>query len=169
MTDDDRERKAEIYAPGTFNVVINSRAFDDDLPQDDLLISDIRSPLAAGSRALPGDPNTVLLTHFDDLQLGDYPASLEDDQAPMSLASTSFPPHNALFADIHTFSTTPYTLALNSPTDDLLLQHYERFIRLRLYPLLRFDFEAGVPDPIIQEARVFAPVCRSETASFVAY
>jgi hypothetical protein len=77
LTDDERERKAELSSPGTYQVVVNPESFAH-LPEysddsDRQKLSPMRRPSIATSLASslgrdePVDPNTVVLPRFEDV------------------------------------------------------------------------------------------------------
>ncbi len=102
MTDEEREKKAELSSPGTYNVVVNQDSFQH-LPEytDDPEIKRERlSPLRRGSIAaslasstgrdipveglpLPGDPNIVLLPRFEDVARRATFSSVKDPRSPI--------------------------------------------------------------------------------------
>jgi hypothetical protein len=102
VTDEEREKKAELSSPGTYNVVVNQDSFQH-LPEytDDPEIKRERlSPLRRGSIAhslasshgrdiaiegvpVPGDPNIVLLPRFEDVARRATFSSMKDPRSPI--------------------------------------------------------------------------------------
>ncbi|KIV78327.1 hypothetical protein PV11_10054 [Exophiala sideris] len=99
-TDEDREKKAERYSPGTYNVVLNQDSFQN-LPEysDDPEVKKefavpLRRPSLAVSVAsgrdiavegipIPDDPNIVVLPRFEDIARRNTFSSSRDFQSPI--------------------------------------------------------------------------------------
>lgn len=102
-TDEDREKKAVQYSPGTYNVVLNQDSFQN-LPEytdDPDIKEELHSPLRRGSIAVslassvghdtaiegipvPGDPNIVVLPKFEDIARRRTFSSSKGHRSPIS-------------------------------------------------------------------------------------
>ncbi|KAG8623586.1 hypothetical protein KVT40_008562 [Elsinoe batatas] len=169
-TDEDRERKAESRAPGTYNVIVNPNSFSR-MPEyasstDQSRRTSVQSVQSsfssqvsdAGRLVLPNDPNTVVLTRFEDAA-----ASL-----PSFLASTSADRRQSLPGqfqrlDISTASPersmrAPAPIVQDADNDEQLIRHYEQFIAPRILPASPHIHQYGLQDPIVLESRSFLPL-----------
>jgi hypothetical protein len=181
--DEDRERKAESQAPGTFNVVVNPGSFAG-LPEYGVStgaqsqrtgIQSARTSIDSQmSTEIPrhrprnlstsGDPNVVVLAKFED--------------APLSLPSlSSFPidRRTSLPEKLNTLNISGISRGTSAPSgqrndsvtqglrDERLMVHYRGFISKRVFPIgktLLIDRQ-DQEDLIVAEARDFPPVSQS--------
>ena len=179
--DEDRERKAETQAPGTYNVVVNPQSFaglaeyGSATPRRTQSVHSHRSGPSAtdspsassdasrehGCIAAGDDQNTVVLTRFED--------------APLSMPTLStYPPgrRTSLPETMHRLDITVSPRGTSLPSsrgealgpggrNERLMVHYRGFIAKRIMPLGKhfyLDYGAGHEDPIVAEARTFPPV-----------
>lgn len=187
--DEDRERKAESKAPGTFNVIVNPESFVG-LPEYGLS-ADARSPKPSSRsgrnsidsrsstemprsrpRAAGQDPNVVVLAKFEDSSLSlpslatfpvDRMTSLPDNLHRLDISGS-----------LQASSLTPgrrNDSVTQGVRDERLMVHYRGFISKRIFPLAKdimFD-RLLQEDPIVAEAREFPPVSYdAQTTSRVA-
>lgn len=159
--DEERERKAEGYRPGTYNVIVNPNSFlgmpEYASPTESgrrMSIQSLQSSMGSNSsepsRAIVcEDPNTVLLTRFEDsvpslpsfFMSTDRRTSLPGDmqRLDLSLSAGASPPPRA-------------------DGDAQLVQYYVQKISPRILALSRHNHESGVEDPILVESRRFPPL-----------
>lgn len=125
------------------------------------------SPAESGRLALPGDPNTIVLTRFEDSNpqssallspsdAQDTQQGLPGDMTRLDISSAG-PEYPTLSTSLSS-GTPPYS-------DQYLFRHYEQFISPRLFPLSQHVYDASIPDPIVREGRTFAPVSTNMSIS----
>ncbi|KAF2156969.1 hypothetical protein K461DRAFT_263929 [Myriangium duriaei CBS 260.36] len=169
-TDEDRERKAEANAPGTYNVIVNPESFSR-MPEyarsDESRRPSVQSThgplgsqeLETGRLFVSGDPNTIVLTRFEDpathvaglLSPGestDRRPSLHGDMGRLEISGEG--------ADARRLSSSAQSVQRH--TDEQLFRHYEDFISPRLVPMSQHIYDTRISDPIVEEARNFAPL-----------
>ncbi|KAF4553915.1 Hypothetical protein D9617_5g067900 [Elsinoe fawcettii] len=169
-TDEDRERKAEGRAPGTYNVIVNPNSFSK-MPEyassaDQSRRTSIQSVQSsfssqisdAGRLVLPNDPNTVVLTRFEDAA-----ASLPSFLSGTSADRRQSLPGQFQSLDISTTSPerqmrAPAPIQSNPANDEQLIRHYEQFIAPRILPASPHIHQYGIQDPIVLESRKFLPL-----------
>ncbi|GAB7355231.1 hypothetical protein MBLNU459_g5782t2 [Dothideomycetes sp. NU459] len=174
--DEDRERKAELQMPGTYNVIVNPGSFSN-LPEYGVTGTRARgasmnsgrssfdshssSSEASRGRTAVDDPNIVVLTKFEDVSM-----SLPNIQAFSPNRRTSLPEnmHRLEITISPRGSSLPSSrgdFGGNSARDERLMVHYKGFIAKRIMPLgkhFHLDTGAGREDPIVAEARNFPPL-----------
>lgn len=177
-TDEDRERKAESAAPGTFGVVITPESFSD-LPEYATLppssarrmsVQSTRSAVASPRSELERstnlvDPNVVVLQRFEDASASSntpfsvFPntgrTSLPEDMQRMGLSAS--PP--TVYA-----SGPVLPSGHGNSRDDRLLVHYRQYVSVRLWLHSEDDLARGQGSPSFshdmfeREALRFPPV-----------
>ncbi|PNS20517.1 hypothetical protein CAC42_5967 [Sphaceloma murrayae] len=189
-TDEDRERKAEGHAPGTYNVIVNPNSFSK-MPEyapsaDDSRRASLQSAHSSyssqvfdpGQLVLPHDPNTVVLTRFEDAaaSLPSFlppagaaaappPALPAPPPAPADHRRQSLPgqfqklglstasPENSMRAPAQ-----PQPIPVDPDSDEQLVRHYEQFIAPRILPASAHVYQFGQLDPIVIESQKFKPL-----------
>lgn len=180
--DEDRERKAESKAPGTYNVIVNPQSFAS-LPEYGACPATrprtyslqsipsgptyLNSPSASseasrgGGGAITDDPNTVVLSRFEDVALSmptlstfppDRRTSLPDTMQRLEITVS---PRGSSLPSSRGDGTGP------AGRNERLMVHYRGFIAKRIMPLGKhfyLDHGTGHEDPIVAEARTFPPV-----------
>lgn len=176
--DEDRERRAETRAPGTYNVIVNPESFAR-LPEYGIpgtnhprrtsaqsaqssFDSRSTSSEAIRDRRPADDPDIVVLSKFEDAPLPTPSFSAFESDRRTSL------PENLQRLEI---TVSPRSSSLPSSRGDLggengmgderLLVHYLSFIAKRLLPFgrdLYLEASLGQEDPIIAESRTFPPL-----------
>jgi len=169
--DEERERRAEGHRPGTYTVIVNQESFSSmpeyASPPDtgrrmsvQSLHSSMDSSCSESSRAIAcQDPNTVVLTRFEDAvpSLPSFFASTTDRKTSL--------PGDMQRLDLSTSlsSSPPLRPDPNAQImgDTQLVQHYAQKISPRILSVSRHNHDSNVEDPIVAESRRFPPV-RSE-------
>jgi hypothetical protein len=187
-TDEDRERKAESYEPGTYHVVVNPDSFlalpeysdSESPPKSTFRRSSLaHSPLSTSQdgeldNAMASthidDPNVVILDKFEDC-LRRIPPHLQS-ALPKSLASPTGSSQDLLLKTetvsddaLEFFATaSPLEVAKRGGLDARLLEYYRRIISPKLEhvfpPGLSYNHQSRPEDPFEQEAGSFPPVFR---------
>ncbi|PSK43670.1 hypothetical protein B9Z65_7184 [Elsinoe australis] len=168
-TDEDRERKAEGRAPGTYNVIVNPNSFSkmpEYAPSDESRRTSIQSIQSSfsnqlsdsGRIVLPNDPNTVVLTRFEDAAAslpsflgpaGDRRQSLPGQLQRLEISTSS--PERSM-------RVPPSLMPIDPVNDEQLIRHYEQFIAPRILPASSHIHQFGQQDPIVTESRGFMPL-----------
>jgi len=117
-----------------------------------------------GRAIVMDDPNTVVLTRFEDAvpslpsffaSTADRRPSLPGDMQRLDI-STSGRPHTSSQVEI----------PKHTHRDSQLISHYEQTIAPRIMTMSNHHYDAEAEDPIIVESRVFAPVRISPVSTF---
>ncbi|KUJ22518.1 uncharacterized protein LY89DRAFT_728652 [Mollisia scopiformis] len=177
-TDEEREKKAELYQPGTYHVIANQESFES-LPEyrdgGTSMVGSRRGLLQSSNhRSEVGydvpqrgprdghDPNVVILRSFEDVPRR---ASLQSSY--ISVARPSSPSHSLTrhsprrhSSDLHGMASS-ISSERHERRDAILLEHYRRIISPKLF---RRELDDGEEDVFEKEARTHPPVFHAITA-----
>lgn len=176
--DEDRERKAESKAPGTYNVIVNPQSFAS-LPEygaSNMTRSRAHSIRSIKSEPFTSrsptsdfitdtalmDPNTVVLSRFEDSLVTMSGLSALGDDRRTSLPSTM----QQMVITVSPRGSSLPSLRGGSWTGEMLMVHYRGFVAKRIMPMGKqfyLDYGRGYEDPIVAEAMTFPPVSGSQS------
>ena len=190
--DEDREKKAECYKPGTFLLIVNPASFadyeeykgaqdsttdtptrasasvrNDQIGVENTVNNDVFS--ADYQKEVPGDPNSVILTVFEDdapkILTPESPDKRRDSSTPsLSIVSTVSTQRSDFFR--FSYDNTPLMRVANKDgRDHPLIFYYKSFVYRHLAQVHRDSLgtstETGslsAPDVFERQAAIFEPV-----------
>ncbi|KAL4930606.1 uncharacterized protein BDV17DRAFT_280586 [Aspergillus undulatus] len=167
-SDEERERKAQGSAPGTYHVVVVPESFAR-LPEytedtlDTVLGNPYSSPLSEYSSYDPmdevttsEDPNVVILNQFKDSRKQAYSSRRSCTQSPESDLGPSSVSAAMMYTPLQDISEDQITPTLDLETYDMaLLDHFQNVVWMQLIPATHGYMEANIFE---QEASSFPPL-----------